>query len=305
MSNSVYTRTLPVSPTRMAQFAGIVRTPSTCYFHRDGTITTLNAVPMADTTPLSTDLTVDEAPLAGYEGTVPTHLAVIMDGNGRWATRRDLPRLRGHRAGAESVRSVVESCRYLGVDVLTLYAFSSENWSRPDQEVSGLMTLFDHYIDKERRRILDNDIRFDTIGDRSKLPGPLIEAIEDLEAASADNDEMILQVAVSYGGREEILAACRSLAEEVADGELRAGAIDAGLFASRLTTGGRPDPDLVVRTSGEQRLSNFLLWQIAYAELYFTDTLWPDYDEYDLVDAFYEFDRRERRFGKTGEQIDS
>ena len=259
---------------------------------------------MARRKPLATELTVDEAPLADYDGAVPRHVAMIMDGNGRWATQRDMARIRGHRAGAESVRSVVESCRYLGCDVLTLYAFSSENWNRPDDEVSGLMTLFDHYIEKERRRVLDNDIRFETIGDRSKLPGPLVEAIEELEAESADNDEMVLQVAVSYGGREEILHACRALAAEARDGDLAPEAIDEKTFADHLTTAGRPDPDLVIRTSGEHRISNFLLWQIAYSEFYFTDTLWPDFDEYGLVDAFRDYDTRERRFGQTGQQIE-
>jgi undecaprenyl diphosphate synthase len=258
---------------------------------------------MSETSPLTTELTVDEAPLAEYDGAVPDHLAVIMDGNGRWATRRDKPRLQGHRAGAESVRSVVESCRYLGCECLTLYAFSSQNWDRPDEEVSGLMTLFDHYIEKERRRVLDNDIRFTTVGDRSKLPAPLNEAIDELERASADNDEMVLQVAVSYGGREEIVQACQSLAGDVDGGELEADEIDQQAIADRLWTAGQPDPDLLVRTSGEQRISNFLLWQIAYAEFHFVDTLWPDFDEYDLVDAFREFDARERRYGKTSQQL--
>ncbi len=259
---------------------------------------------MPDTNPLNTELTVDETPLADYEGAVPDHLAVIMDGNGRWASRRDMPRVRGHRAGAEAVRAVVESCRYLECDCLTLYAFSSENWNRPDEEVSGLMTLFDHYIEKERRRVLDNDIRFVTIGDRSKLPETLNTAIDELEADSADNDEMLLQVAVSYGGREEILQASRRLARQVDEGHLTPDAIDADAFADHLWTAGRPDPDLVVRTSGERRISNFLLWQIAYAELHFVETLWPDFDEYDLVDAFREFDARERRYGKTSQQLD-
>ncbi|MFB6373245.1 MAG: polyprenyl diphosphate synthase, partial [Bradymonadaceae bacterium] len=151
----------------------------------------------------------------------------------------------------------------------------------------------------------DNDIHFDTIGNRVKLPDPLVDAIEDLEDASADNDEMVLQVAVSYGGREEILSATRTLADKARNGDLDPEAIDEEQFSAHLTTAGRPDPDFLIRTSGEIRLSNFLLWQVAYAEFYFTDTLWPDFDEYDLIDAFYEFDRRERRYGKTGEQVDS
>ena len=259
---------------------------------------------MTSAKPLSTDLTVDEPLLADYDGDVPRHAAIIMDGNGRWAQQRDMPRIRGHRAGADSVRAVVESCRYLGCDVLTLYAFSSENWERPDTEVTGLMTLFDVYIEKERRRLLENDIRLQVIGDRSQLPDELTRSIEKLEHASADNDEMTLQVAVSYGGREEILKACRDLAAEVAAGGIAPEEIDEDLFENHLYTGPRPDPDLVIRTSGEKRLSNFLLWQVAYSEFFFTDTLWPDFHEAQLVEAFRDYTRRERRFGKTGEQVD-
>lgn len=251
----------------------------------------------------SSDLTVDESILEQYDGEIPRHLAVIMDGNGRWAKRRGMARLRGHRAGADAVRCTVESCRYLGVDVLTLYAFSSENWSRPDSEVSGLMTLFDVYIKKERQRLLDNDIRLHVIGDRTRLPEKLQGAIAELEHDSSTNDEMILQVAVSYGGREDIIQATRRLADRAARGEIGADDIDERAVSEALYTDGRIDPELVVRTSGEYRVSNFLLWQIAYSELYFTDTLWPDFDEHELVEAFADFGRRQRRFGKTGEQV--
>lgn len=252
---------------------------------------------------VTSDLTVDENLLDTYDGAIPGHVAIIMDGNGRWARSRGLPRIRGHRAGADSVRAVVESCRYLGVDVLTLYAFSSQNWERPEQEVTGLMTLFEVYIQKERRRLLDNDIRLAVIGDRTKLPGALVASIEELEDDSSANREMTLQVAVSYGGREEILQACRDIAGEVDAGRASPQEIDEEFFEDFLFTGPRPDPDLVVRTSGEKRLSNFLLWQVAYSELYFTDTLWPDFDEGELLTALRSFSDRERRFGKTGQQL--
>ena len=251
------------------------------------------------------DLTVDEQLLEDHDGAVPEHVAIIMDGNGRWARRQSMPRLRGHRAGADAVRCVVESCRYLGVDILTLYAFSTQNWNRPDHEVSGLMTLFDVYIQKERRRLLENGIRLHVIGDRSRLSGELQSAIADLEEASSENDEMVLQVAVSYGGREDITQSVRQIATAVDNGELDVGDIDEDLISSRLYTDGRLDPELVIRTSGEYRISNFLLWQIAYSELYFTDTLWPDFDERQLLDAFGDFGDRQRRFGKTGQQVES
>ncbi len=258
---------------------------------------------MSDEPAAAERLTVDEAPLAEYGGEVPTHLAVIMDGNGRWARNRDLPRIRGHRAGASAVRSTVESCRYLGVDILTLYAFSSENWERPDDEVTGLMTLFDVYIERERERLIENDVRVDCIGNRDRLPDALDASIADLAAATADGDELLVQVAVSYGGREEILRACRELVREALDGEYADEDVDEETFSDHLYTKGRPDPDLLLRTSGEQRLSNFLLWQTAYSEFCFIDTLWPDFDEYELVDVLREFDRRDRRFGKTGQQL--
>ena len=250
-------------------------------------------------------LTVDEELLSAWDGPVPRHVAIIMDGNGRWAQGRMMPRIRGHRAGAASVRCAVESCRYLGVDVLTLYAFSSQNWGRPEEEVTGLMTLFDVYIKKERKTLLDNDIRLQVIGDRSALSDRLRGAIADLESASADNDEMLLQVAVSYGGREEIVHAARAIASAVQRGELAVGDVDEAAFANGLYTAGVRDPDLVIRTSGELRISNFLLWQIAYAEIYVTDVLWPDFAEQDLIAAFRSYASRERRFGKTGAQVES
>jgi undecaprenyl diphosphate synthase len=249
------------------------------------------------------DLTVDEELLDSYAGEIPRHVAVIMDGNGRWAKKRGMRRIKGHHEGASAVRRTVESCRYLGIDVLTLYAFSSQNWGRPRAEISGLMTLFDIYIRKERRRLLRNGIRLEVIGEVEQLSGKLQRAIGDLEQRSADNDGMVLQVAVSYGGREEIVHAARQLAARAATGELDPDEIDETLFAENLYTAGRPDPDLVVRTSGEMRLSNFLLWQVAYSELYVTDRFWPDFDEGALLEALSDYSSRQRRYGQTGEQV--
>lgn len=252
---------------------------------------------------LSKNLTVDEDVLGAYEGPVPRHVAIIMDGNGRWAQARGKKRIQGHHAGADSVRCAVESCRYLGVEVLTLYAFSSQNWGRPEDEVTGLMTLFDVYIKKERKRLIENGIRLHVIGDRSKLSDKLRAAIGKLEADSAHNDGMLLQVAVSYGGREELVAATRAIARKAAAGELDPESIDDALVAAHLYTAGVPDPDIVIRTSGEFRVSNFLLWQAAYSEFYITPTLWPDFDEPELLAAFRNFGDRERRFGMTGAQL--
>ncbi|QDG51643.1 isoprenyl transferase [Persicimonas caeni] len=249
------------------------------------------------------DLTVDELLLSDYEGPIPTHVAVIMDGNGRWAQQRGMRRIKGHRQGAHSVRRVVEACRYLGVEALTLYAFSTQNWGRPEDEVTGLMTLFDLYIKKERERLMRNGVRIQVIGQRSQLGRRLRKSITDLEEATADNRDLLLQVAVSYGGREEILQAARNLAKAAVDGALAPDDITEATFEEQLYTSGAPDPDLVIRTSGELRISNFLLWQIAYSELYVTDVLWPDFDEAQLLRAFDSFGGRERRFGKTREQI--
>ena len=249
-------------------------------------------------------LTADEDVLAAYDGPVPQHVAIIMDGNGRWAVGRGLKRLKGHHEGAESVRVVVESCRYLGVKSLTIYAFSSQNWGRPEDEVSGLMTLFDRYIKKEQERLIANDIRLRVIGDRERLSDHLQEAIAALESRSSEGSpQMVLQVAVSYGGREEIVQAVRAIAHEVASNELNPEDIDAATIAEHLYTAQVADPDLVIRTSGELRVSNFLLWQIAYSELIVTPTLWPDFREPDLLEAFREYGRRQRRYGKTGAQV--
>lgn len=228
-----------------------------------------------------------------------------MDGNGRWATRRGMARIRGHHEGATAVRRIVESCRYLGVEVLTLYAFSSQNWGRPEDEVSGLMTLFDFYIKRERKRLVENGIQMKTIGDAERLSPKLRAAIADLEDATSHNSDMVLQVAVSYGGREEIIHAVRRIAKDVEAGQLAAEDITEKHLEEYLYTDKLPDPDLIIRTSGEMRISNFLLWQIAYSELYVTDILWPDFDEVHFVAALRDFASRQRRYGLTDDQLEN
>lgn len=203
------------------------------------------------------------------------------------------------------MRRIVESCRYLGVEVLTLYAFSSQNWGRPEDEVSGLMTLFDFYIKRERKRLVENGIQMKTIGDAERLSPKLRAAIADLEDATSHNSDMVLQVAVSYGGREEIIHAVRRIAKDVEAGQLAAEDITEKHLEEYLYTDKLPDPDLIIRTSGEMRISNFLLWQIAYSELYVTDILWPDFDEVHFVAALRDFASRQRRYGLTDDQLEN
>ena len=233
----------------------------------------------------------------------PRHIAIIMDGNGRWAKARGLHRVAGHAEGVHSVRAVVRECRALGVEALTLYSFSTENWKRPAAEVDALMGLLVHYLEVERSEILDNGIRLSHAGDATRLPANVQEALFELEAASAHCDRMVLNLALSYGAREEITRAVRSIAGRVARGELAVDDIVEATIDASLDTAGLPDPDLVIRTSGELRLSNFLLWQVAYAELYVTDVAWPDFREEQLHEALAAFGQRERRFGRTGEQL--
>jgi undecaprenyl diphosphate synthase len=234
---------------------------------------------------------------------LPRHVAIIMDGNGRWAESRGLPRVAGHEAGAESVREITRACREAGVEALTLYSFSTENWKRPADEVAALMGLLARFLVSERREILDNGVRLHAIGQIDRLPLPVRLALNELIAASRRNTGMVLTLALSYGGRAELVDAARALARKVAAGTLRPDAIDEAAFAAELSTAGLPDPDLLVRTSGELRLSNFLPWQLAYAEIHVTDTLWPDFRRPQLQEAFDAFARRERRFGKTGAQL--
>jgi undecaprenyl diphosphate synthase len=225
------------------------------------------------------------------------HLAIIMDGNGRWATNRGWPRLVGHRRGAERVREIVRASPDLGIRWLTLYAFSTENWKRSTEEVLGLMAIFARYIEREADRLAKAGVRMRFIGERGRLDPKLQRLMAGIEARTAGNDRLNLTVAVNYGGRDEIVRAVRKLAESVADGVLEPQHISEGAFAGALDTGGLPDPDLVIRTSGETRTSNFLPWQAAYAEYEFTETLWPDFTSEELAAIVTRFSNRERRFG--------
>jgi undecaprenyl diphosphate synthase len=225
-----------------------------------------------------------------------------MDGNGRWATRRGLPRSAGHEAGAQSVRKVVRACGKLGVEVLTLYSFSTENWSRPEEEVAALMGLLEHYLRTEQGELMERHVRLSAIGQVERLPPIVQQLIAHVTTLTANNPGLQLVIAVSYGSRAELTDAVRKIAREVEAGALTPAAIDEATISRHLYTASLPDPDLLIRTSGEMRLSNFLLWQVAYAELYVTDVLWPDFREGDLVAAFEAHARRQRRFGKTGDE---
>lgn len=234
---------------------------------------------------------------------LPRHLAIIMDGNGRWAEQRHLPRVVGHQRGVETVRTIVEECRKRGIAYLTLFAFSSENWGRPEAEVGALMELLGSFLQSELDTMLRQHIRLNVIGEIRRLPQKVRHVLETTIARTADNREMVLTLALSYGGRDEMLRAARSLAEKVQSGRLSAKEIDEEAFAAELDTAGLPDPDLLIRTSGEMRISNFLLWQLAYTELYFTEALWPEFNVRELHRALQEYGRRQRRFGLTGAQL--
>ncbi len=227
----------------------------------------------------------------------PNHVAIIMDGNGRWAQSRGRPRLYGHHAGAKRVREIVEACPELGVKYLTVFAFSTENWKRTQTEVSGLMTLFRRYISRESRSLVENGIRVRFIGDRIRLDDTLVALMDDLELMTADNDRVHLTIALNYGGRDEVARATKRLAREVAAGRLDPEAVDAESLAKYLDTYVLPDPDLVIRTSGEARISNFLLWQSAYAEYEFIDTLWPDFTREEFARLVRGYAVRDRRYG--------
>ncbi len=229
----------------------------------------------------------------------PRHVAIIMDGNGRWAKSRGLPRVAGHRSGAEAVRRTVTAAGELGIRYLTLFGFSSENWKRPPAEIRDLMSLLRHYLRGEIAELHQKGVRFRMIGDRARLAPDIVTLIDNAENLTRDNTRVELSIALSYGGRAEIALAARRVADAVVEGRLSLDQIDEESFGRFLLTDGIPDPDLLIRTSGEQRISNFLLWQCAYAELVFTNTLWPDFDKTDLEHALRDFHGRERRYGAS------
>jgi undecaprenyl diphosphate synthase len=234
---------------------------------------------------------------------LPRHIAIIMDGNGRWAKKNFRPRIEGHREGVKTVDRIVTLCRNLNIEALTLYAFSDENWNRPHIEISALMKILDFYLKKELERMQKQNIRFNTIGRIDDLPKDIQKIIRNAEEVTGKNDGMVLTLALSYGGRQEILDAVKKIAENVKAGYLEVEDIDSPLFTSYLSSHPLPDPDLLIRTSGELRVSNFLLYQIAYTELHYTPVLWPDFTENHLLEAIIDFQKRERRFGLIQEQI--
>ncbi len=235
---------------------------------------------------------------------IPRHVAIIMDGNGRWARKRHLPRVAGHRVGLEAVRKTITACVKQGVEVLTLFAFSSENWRRPAEEVGLLMKLFITALDNEVKKLHKNGVRLRVIGELSAFPPELQQRIADAEAMTADNTTLQLNIAANYGGRWDIAQAARRLAAQVELGEISSDDITEELLGQQISIAELPEPDLFIRTGGEQRISNFLLWQLAYTELYFTDLLWPSFDGKALQQALDSFAGRQRRFGRTGEQVE-
>lgn len=234
---------------------------------------------------------------------IPKHVAIVMDGNGRWANGRGKPRLFGHKAGADSVRDIVETACDLGVEVLTLYAFSSENWNRPETEVSGLMSILQTFLTSELKRMLKNGVRLSCIGNIDRLPANVRKALKNSIAKTADNKRLVLNLALSYGSRDEITRAVQNIADKCVEGSLKPEDISNQTISEGLYTAGLPDPDLLIRTGGEARLSNFLLWQASYSEIYFTDVMWPDFRKEQFKKAILDYQNRERRFGKTSAQI--
>ncbi len=234
---------------------------------------------------------------------LPRHIAIIMDGNGRWAKKNFMPRVEGHRKGVQSVDRIVTLCAEMHIDALTLYSFSGENWNRPRAEVNALMKILDIYLNKELERMKRENIRFNTIGRIDRFPTDIQNLIEHAQDSTRDNDGLVLTLALSYSGRQEILEATKQIAKKVQEGKLDWQEIDSSLFENCLTTHDLPEPDLLIRTSGEMRISNFLLYQIAYTEMHYTEVLWPEFMEDDLLKAIIDYQNRERRFGKTTEQI--
>ena len=237
-------------------------------------------------------------------GELPRHIAIIMDGNGRWAKRRNLPRPMGHREGVKAVRRIVEACRQRGIEALTLFAFSSENWRRPKTEVGLLMDLFVRTLKKEVEQLHRNGVRMRFIGDRGAFEPKLCALMDSAEAQTAENTQLTLTIAVNYGGRWDIAEAARRLASQAVAGEIQVEDIDSELLSRETCMADLPEPDLFIRSGGEQRISNFLLWQLAYTELYFTDRLWPEFDAAALDEALASFAGRQRRFGQTGDQVE-
>ena len=238
-------------------------------------------------------------------GHIPDHIAIIMDGNGRWARERSLPRIAGHREGINSVREITRLCGEIGVKHLTLYTFSTENWQRPKTEVSALMTLLLKTINKEIKELHKNNVKFTVIGDLDMLPRSTRKGLQDGIALTQGNGGLNLCLALNYGSRQEMIDAIQSLASKVQSGEMEPDEINEAIFSDALYTKGIPDPDLLIRTSGECRLSNFLLWQSAYTEIFMTETYWPEFREEQLMDAIHDYQLRERRFGKVSEQVQS
>lgn len=232
---------------------------------------------------------------------IPQHIAIILDGNGRWAKKRLMPRNMGHRAGAKTVEQIIEDAHNIGIKYLTVYAFSTENWNRPEEEVKELMKLLRNYLETCIKRANKNNMRVRVIGERSRLDEDIRDRIEALEEASKNNTGINFTIALNYGSRDEIRRAVTAIAKDCVTGRISAEAIDDNMISSYLDTRDIPDPDLLIRTSGEQRLSNYLLWQLAYTEFYFTDTLWPDFDKSELIKAIIKYNGRDRRFGKVEE----
>jgi len=234
---------------------------------------------------------------------LPRHIAIIVDGNGRWAKQHAIGRIRGHRQGAKAVRTVIKACREIGIEYLTLYAFSIENWERPAKEVEALMFLLDEYLTKEAKELQKQGIRLTTIGEIDRLHPAVQKKLLQTKECTAKNDKMVLNLALSYGGKDEIISAVRRIVQDNITGKMDISDINKETFDRYLYTSGIPDPDLLIRTSGEYRISNFLLWQMAYTELYFTNVLWPDFTKDDLFKAIASYQKRERRFGLTSEQL--
>jgi undecaprenyl diphosphate synthase len=230
---------------------------------------------------------------------LPAHVAMIMDGNGRWAKKRLLNRVKGHERGADTVRNIVRTSREIGIKALTLYAFSTENWQRPKAEVQALMLLLERFLKSEKAELIQNNIRLNAIGQIDRLPAKTLGALEDVMSATAGNDGLALNLALSYGGRTELVEMVSKIARAAKDGRIDPDAIDESVVADHLYTRGLPDPDLLIRTSGEMRLSNFLLWQVAYSEIFVTDTLWPDFGREEYLQILMAYQRRDRRFGKV------